>query len=220
MRVLSLPNWDNKQNDTTWYSNEGPQHQVTITQPFYLGKYPVTQAQWQAVMGSNPSYFSGKPNNPVERISWNDCREFIEKLNQMKQGTFRLPTEAEWEYACRAGTKVRFYWGDDPNYTQIEEYAWYDQNSNGQTQEVGQKRSNAFGLYDMSGNVWKWCQDWYGSYNSNTQVDPAGVGNGQFRVLRGGGWGDGARYCRSAPRSWGDPGSRGNDDGLRLARTK
>ncbi|MBC7324568.1 MAG: formylglycine-generating enzyme family protein, partial [Moorella sp. (in: Bacteria)] len=113
-------------------SNEGPQHQVTLTKPFYLGKYEVTQAQWKAVMGSNPSYFRGN-NLPVEQVSWNDCQTFIQRLNQLGQGTFRLPTEAEWEYACRAGTTTRFYWGDDPNYSQIGQYAWYDRNSNSQT---------------------------------------------------------------------------------------
>jgi len=185
-------------------SNEGPQHKVTITQPFYLGKYEVTQAQYQTVMGSNPSFFKGN-NLPVDNVSfgdpWDDCQTFIQKLNQMRQGTFRLPTEAEWEYACRAGTTTRFYWGDDPNYSQIGQYAWYVSNSSSKTHEVGTKLPNAWGLFDMSGNVNEWCQDWYGGYSSNDQVDPIDQQSGSYRVLRGGGWSNGAWDCRSANRN-------------------
>jgi eukaryotic-like serine/threonine-protein kinase len=182
------------------YDFEGTLHRVILAHGFYMGKYQVTQAQWEAVMGDNPSRFSGKPNNPVENVSWNDCQAFIEKLNQMGQGTYRLPTEAEWEYACRAGTQTRFYWGDDPDYAQIKDYAWYDGNSGGETNEVGQKKPNAWGLYDMSGNVFEWCQDWYGSYDSVSQNNPTGAKTGSTRVGRGGSWCRFARHCRSAHR--------------------
>jgi formylglycine-generating enzyme required for sulfatase activity len=198
------------------YSNEGPQHKVTISKDFYMGKYEVTQAQWQAVMGNNPSFFSGNPNNPVEGVSWNDCQPFIQKLNRMGQGTFRLPTEAEWEYAGRAGTTTWFYWGDDPNYIQISQYAWYTDNSGVGTHEVGLKLPNAWGLFDMSGNVWEWCQDWYGSYSSNDQVDPICSTIWLARVIRGGGWMDPAGNCRSALRSNSRPDSPCDSIGFRL----
>ncbi len=202
-------------------SDEGPQHQVTITKDFYLGKYEVTQAQWEAVMGSNPSSSYGvRPNYPVYNVSWNDCQSYIEKLNQMGQGTFRLPTEAEWEYACRAGTQTRFYWGDDPNETQIKDYAWYDgNNSPSGTKEVGLKIPNAFGLYDMSGNVWEWCSDWYGSYPSGSVVDPVGPYSGSHRVNRGGDWGSNAQACRSASRGGHSPDGRASRIGFRLLRS-
>ena len=184
-------------------SDEGPQHEVTISKPFYLGKYEVTQAQWQAVMGTNPSYWN-EDNLPVEQVSWDDCRAFIQKLNNtaLSGGTFRLPTEAEREYACRARTTTAFYWGDDPNSTFIGAYAWYDQNAGGATQEVGLKKPNAWGLYDMSGNVWELCWDLYAAYPSAPQVDPRGSSD-EFRpVIRGGGLGNSAGGCRSASRNW------------------
>ncbi|MEW6238721.1 MAG: formylglycine-generating enzyme family protein [Candidatus Omnitrophota bacterium] len=200
-------------------TNEGPQHQVTITKPFYMGKYEVTQAQWQAVMGANPSNFKGN-NLPVENVSWDDCQNFLYYINKLGQGTFRLPTEAEWEYACRAGTTTRFYWGDDPSYTQIKDYAWYDgNNSPSGTKEVGLKLPNAFGLYDMSGNVWEWCQDWYGSYSSASQIDPAGANSGLNRVLRGGFWEINAWSCRSAHRYNETPDVWHIFFGFRLVRT-
>jgi len=207
------------------YPDEGPQHWVTISKDFYMGKYEVTQAQWQAVRGSNPANGHGVGNNyPVYYVSWNDCQTFIQKLNQLGQGTYRLPTEAEWEYACRAGTKTRFYWGDDPNYTQIGEYAWYYDysSSNSKTHEVGLKKPNAWGLFDMSGNVWEWCQDWYGSYSSNAQNDPTGANSGIYRVLRGGSFGDLDICSRSAIReSYFDPDFMDNlESGFRLCRTQ
>ncbi len=200
-------------------SNEGPQHEVKITQSFYMGKYEITQTQWQAVMGSNPSSFKGN-NLPVDHVSWDDCQTFIQKLNQMGQGTFRLPTEAEWEYACRSGMQTRFYWGDDLNDDQIKYFAWYDGNSGNKTHEVGTNSPNLFGLYDMSGNVCEWCQDWYGIYSSDTQIDPAGAVSGQDRVFRGGNWYGNARYCRSANRDGLTPNLRVNIIGFRVCRNQ
>ena len=206
-------------------SREGPQHSVTLTQDFWLGKYPVTQAQWQAVMGNNPSYFKGA-QNPVEQVSWDDAQAFITALNahirETDQGpaTFRLPSEAEWEYACRAGTTTRFYWGDDPNASQIDAYAWYIGNGgNATTHPVGQKHPNAWGLYDMSGNVWEWCQDWYGKYSSGAVTDPTGPHSGSFRVLRGGSWDYDPEYCRSADRFNLTPDIRNYYYGFRVVRT-
>jgi len=199
--------------------DEGPQHQVTLTKSFYMGKFKVTQGQWQAVMGSNPSLSKGL-NLPVEAVSWNDCQTFIQKLNQLGQGSFRLPTEAEWEYACRAGTTTRFYWGDDSNYSQIGQFAWYGDNSNFQTHVVGLKLPNAWGLYDMRGNVFEWCQDWYGNYPSSPQVDPTGVNHGSYKVVRGGGYGVSADGCRSAFRDGFDPGIRGGYIGFRVVLSR
>ena len=149
------------------------EHEVTISRGFYLGKYEITQGQWESVMGSNPSYFGGS-NRPVEQVSWNDVQEFIGRLNEAAgEEVYRLPTEAEWEYACRAGTTTRWSFGDDEG--QLGEYAWYTGNNSPYgTKEVGTKRPNPWGLYDMHGNVWEWCQDWYGSYTSDSQIDPAG----------------------------------------------
>ena len=182
--------------------DEGPQHDVTISQAFYLGRYEVTQAQWEAVMGGTPSYFSGNPDRPVDSVSWDDCQAYIESLNGLDQGTFRLPTEAEWEYACRAGTTTRFYWGDDPSNSEIIDYAWYTEYSGHRTHDVGQKLPNPWGLNDMSGNVHEWCEDTYGSYTSSAQTDPEGPPPGNTPVVRGGHWYDSPGECRSAYRNW------------------
>jgi len=202
------------------YRDDEQNHRVTFMEDFYIGKYEITQAQWQIVMESNPSNFRGKPNHPVENVSWNDCQKFIDRLNQMGQGTFRLPTEAEWEYACRAGTRERFYWGNDPTNSQIDDCAWYRGNNdpNG-TKEIGTKLPNPYGLFDMSGNVYEWCQDWYGDIPSTSVTDPIGPDSGNTKVLRGGGWINGAWYCRSSNRSECYPDFRDYGIGVRVSRT-
>jgi formylglycine-generating enzyme required for sulfatase activity len=198
------------------YNKEYPVHHVTISQPFYLGKYAVTQGQWKAVMGTNPSRFIGgrdliqeigldrslvpvDRNRPVEQVSWEDVQDFIQRLNAKEGGTnYRLPTEAEWEYACRAGSTTEYSFGDDPN--QLGAYGWYDGNSNGETHPVGQRTPNAWGLYDMHGNVYEWVQDWIGEYAPEPATDPQGPASGWSRVFRGGSWRDNASDCRSAYR--------------------
>ena len=176
---------------------EKPAHKVTITKPFYLGKYEVTQEQWETVMGSNPSNFKG-PKLPVERVSWSECRDFVDKLKETVPGhEFRLPTEAQWEYACRAGSAGDYCFGDgDKN---LGEYAWYSSNAGSQTHPVGEKKPNAWGLYDMHGNVWEWCSDAYGPYSGEAVSDPAGATSGSH-VLRGGSWGGEPGRLRSAHR--------------------
>ena len=196
-------------------SDETPQHRVQITKPFYLGIYEVTQQQYEKVMGKNPSEFKG-PSQPVEKISWEDATEFCRKLSEMDgKNDYRLPTEAEWEYACRAGTSTRYSCGDklDPA------FAWFSDNSDRQTHPVGEKRPNDWGLYDMHGNVWEWCQDRYADayYKSSPPDDPAGPSTDSLRVFRGGGWNDGAGGCRSAIRGWFRPGPRGGILGFRVA---
>ena len=194
--------------------NEKPMHRVTVSD-FYLGKYPVTQAQWEAVTGWNPSEFQGA-DRPVENVTWAECQEFIEKLNEKTGRTYRLPTEPEWEYAARSGGK-REKWAGTSNESELEDYAWYDKNSRGQTHPVGQKKPNGLGLYDMSGNVWEWCQDWYGAYPSGAQRDPQGASSGSDRVVRGGSWIIVAWYVRSALRYGHDPGYRYSYLGFRVA---
>jgi formylglycine-generating enzyme required for sulfatase activity len=182
--------------------DESPQHHVSISQPFYLGKYEVTQAQWLAVMGSNPYYDYGVGNDyPVYYVSWYDCLTFINRLNGMGLGFFRLPTEAEWEYACRAGTSTRFFWGDDPDYALIGDYAWFDGNNEPfGTKPVGLKSPNPWNLFDMCGNVYEWCYDRYGAYPASAQTDPQGPDYGTIFVYRGGSWSYGMEACRSANR--------------------
>ena len=195
------------------YNWEKPTHQVTLTNDYYIGKYEMTQALWQAVMGSNPSRFKGD-NLPVEMVSWDECQEFISKLNSITGKTFRLPTEAEWEYAARGGNKSRGYQYSGSN--NISDVAWYDDNSGSKTHAVGSKQSNELGIYDMTGNVWEWCQDWYGSYSSSSQVNPIGANSGSNRVIRGGSWSGAAWGCRSSYRYGSSPGYRGSNFGLRL----
>jgi formylglycine-generating enzyme required for sulfatase activity len=196
------------------YSDEKPVHYVTLSN-YYIGKYEVTQAEWQAVMGSNPSYIKGSDNLPVENVSWNDCQTFISKLNAKTGLKFRLPTEAEWEYAARGGNKSKGYKYSGSN--NVDEVAWYTSNSGSTTHAAGTKQSNELGLYDMSGNVWEWCSDWYGSYNGSSQTNPTGANSGSCRVLRGGGWSINARYCRSSCRYDYGPDYGYSYFGLRLA---
>ena len=208
-------------NDSSVYDSEKPVHTVRITQPFYLGKYEVTQGQWQTVMGNNPSQFTGDPNRPVENVSWDDAQEFIRRLNGREGGVmYRLPTEAEWEYAARAGTTTQWSFGDEVR--QLDRYAWcycYDI-AGKQTHPVGQMQPNPWGLYDMHGNVWEWVQDWYGSYASGTAVDPAGPSWGWDRVRRGGSWNwfNVLGLCSSGRRDSTPPGVRDSDLGFRLLR--
>jgi formylglycine-generating enzyme required for sulfatase activity len=191
-------------------SDEHPQHQVTVS-AFYMGKYEVTQAQWRAVMGTNPSSSKGD-DLPLESVSWDDAQEFCRKLSQMTGHEYRLPTEAEWEYAARAGT-TGDYAGN------LDAMGWYDANSGGRTHPVGQKQSNGFGLYDMHGNVWEWVLDWYGDYPSGEVTNPQRPGSGSFRVDRGGSWGSAAAVLRSANRYSPSPGIRYDSLGFRLVRT-
>ena len=177
---------------------EEPTHQVAISTSFFLGVYAVTLAQWEAVMGTYPAELKGNPANPVEQVCWEDCEEYLKKLNGMGIGTFRLPTEAEWEYACRAGTQTAYSFGDDVR--KLREYAWYDGNSGNTVQQVGTKKPNPWGLYDMHGSVWEWCSDWYDDYNMAKQTDPKGAAGGPYRVFRGGSWSSLSEYCRSASR--------------------
>ncbi len=224
------------------YSNEKPVHSVTISRDFLMSKYEITQKQYEEVMGTNPSYFKGE-NLPVEMVSWYDAVEFCNKLSDMEglercysgsgadivcdwdANGYRLPTEAEWEYACKAGTTTDFYSGSltnencDPIDANLDKIGWYCGNSESKTHEVGQKEPNVFGLYDMSGNVWEWCWDWYGNYTNTAVTDPKGNSSGSFRVLRGGSWIDYAFYCRSAYRSSKIPDLSNHNYGFRVSRT-
>ncbi len=215
-------------------SDETP-HSVTLTRDFEMQSTDVTQLEWFLAMGYNPSYFKSEgyckdaylvingvglcPNHPVEQVSWNDAQAFIQKVNAAKDGyTYRLPTEAEFEYAARAGTATAYSFGDDVN--QLGQYGWYGDNSSGQTQAVGTKLPNAYGLYDMHGNVWQWVQDFYDrSYSKSSATDPTGPSSGSYRVIRGGGWFNDARSCRSASRYYYDASGRSSNLGFRLVRT-
>ena len=195
-----------------------PSHTVKLTRPFYLGQFEVTQEQWEAVMGNNPSRFTN-PSNPVERVSWNDCQEFIAKLNAKagtKEGNYSLPTEAQWEYACRAGSENKFcFGGDKPG---LLDYGWHVKNSESAAHPVGGKKPNAWGFYDMHGNVAEWCHDWYQTdyYEKSPTEDPEGPAVGTVRVVRGGFWGASAWRSRSAYRDHNSPRRYGRHLGLRL----
>ncbi|MDY4861072.1 MAG: SUMF1/EgtB/PvdO family nonheme iron enzyme [Candidatus Onthomorpha sp.] len=195
-------------------SCEKPVHSVTLSD-YYIGETEVTQELWEAVMGSNPSYFEGDNQRPVENVSWNDCQKFIKKLNRLTGKEFRLPTEAEWEYAARGGKYSRGYkYSGSDN---ADEVAWYDSNSGSKTHPVKTKKDNELGLYDMSGNVWEWCNDWWGCYQSNSQTNPTGPSEGESRVLRGGGWCYFDMGVRVSRRDYLTPGYRHIIIGLRLA---
>ncbi len=212
---------------STEYDSEKPVHSVTVSS-FWMGRFEVTQAQWQAVMGNNPSNFKGDGNLPVENVSWNDVQEFLKKLNaqpNLQGKNYRLPTEAEWEYAARAGTTTPFAFGETitpqiVNYDGNNPYARAPKGTyRRKTVPVGSLGvANVFGLFDMHGNVWEWCEDWYGTYSSGSVTNPTGPATGSYRVIRGGGWGGGAVDCRSADRSGSAPGNRVDDRGFRLVR--
>jgi formylglycine-generating enzyme required for sulfatase activity len=198
-------------------SEEGPVHHVNLENAFYMGRYEVTQKQWRAIMGDNPSHFKGD-DLPVETVSWDDVQKFIVMLNE-KEGTnkYRLPSEAEWEYACRAGTTTRYSFGDDKS--KLGDYAWYIENSDGKTHPVGQKKPNSWGLYDMHGNVWEWVQDsWHDRYNGAPADGSAWEGDGANRVVRSGGRWMFASGCRSAFRYFNVPDTRFSLIGFRLLR--
>ena len=209
MEFVKIPSGSFMMGSENGESNEKPVHKVTISTDFYMGKYEVTQSQWQSVMGNNPSNFIGD-NLPVGNVSWDDAQEFIKKLNAKGEGTYRLPTEAEWEYAARSGT-TGDYAGN------LDAMAWYNKNSGNETHEVGTKQANAWGLYDMHGNVWEWVQD-YESYQSGSVTDPTGASSGSGRVLRGGGWNGGAVHVRSVNRDAYSPSTRLIFLGFRLVR--
>ena len=205
---------------------EGPQTTVTISRGFWMGKYEVTQGEYLAVMGSNPSQFTGDSNRPVEQVTWYDARNYCATLTQRERAAgriatniaYRLPTEAEWEYACRGWTSDRrFNYGDDLGYSNLTQHAWYEGNSGFTTHPVGLKLPNFWGLYDMYGNVYEWCQDWSGTYPGGIAVDPQGLATGSLRAIRGGSWFDSAGFCRSALRlPFGYPSSGDWDFGFRV----
>jgi len=206
-----------------WRSDDEKQHSVTLTKGYWMMKHPVTQAQWQAVMGNNPSHFKSAGNEycPVEQVSWDDIQEFIQKLNVRDNAQYRLPTEAEWEYAARGGQSF-IYSGSN----HIDEVAWYSVNSGDKTHPVCQKKPNGYGLYDMSGNVFEWGSDWYGDYSTSGRTfkadsleDPQGNASGYSRVLRGGGWFNSPVGARVAFRTYDTPSDRYYDLGFRLVRT-
>ena len=194
------------------YDDEKPVHSVTLS-GYYIGRCEVTQELWEAVMGSNPSNFKGA-QNPVESVSWNDCQEFVIRLNRLTGRTFRLPTEAEWEYAARGGKKSLHYKYSGSN--NIFDVAWHDGNSGSKTHAVGTKSPNELGIYDMSGNVSEWCSDWKGDYSAGAQTNPQGPSSGSRRVLRGGSWNSRARFCRVSDRFDGGPDNSYYGGGLRL----
>lgn len=199
--------------------DESPQREVEITKAFYFGVYEVTQKEWLAVMGTNPSIFQGAEenlNNPVDMVSWNDCIEFITILNRKGLGKFRLPTEAEWEYSCRASTTTRFHWGDDNDYKELYQYGWFNPMSTAMPHPVGEKKPNQWGLYDMIGNVWEWCSDWKGDYNELENVDPQGPKEGTLKIFRSGSWFNLPHTLRAANRNAHLPNEGYTNIGLRL----
>jgi len=195
--------------------DENPKHEVRLTKPFLIGVHEITQEQNKQVMGTNPSSTKGE-NNPVDSVTWEDAMNFCRKLSALPTEkavarAYRLPTEAEWEYACRAGTRSLYSFGDDPS--ELGQYAWYSNNSDSRTHSVGGKKPNAWGLYDMHGNVWEWCQDWFENYPSGSMMDPRGAASGSDRIGRGGCSTFPAESCRSAYRDWDDPSERYNLSG-------
>jgi formylglycine-generating enzyme required for sulfatase activity len=193
--------------------DEKPEHSVTLSS-FNIGKYEVTQAQWNSVMGNNPSHFSGCDDCPVETVSWNDVQDFIRKLNAQTGRNYRLPTEAEWEYAAKGGKKSKGFTYSGSN--DLNSVAWNSDNSGDKTHVVGSKQANELGVYDMTGNVWEWCFDWYGTYSTYREIDPTGASSGENRVLRGGCWFSNASFCRISNRIRDDEDGRYYNCGFRL----
>jgi formylglycine-generating enzyme required for sulfatase activity len=198
------------------------QHKVTLTKGFYMGVHHVTQEQWQAVMGNNPSQYKNEKNSPAENLSWDDCQKFVKKLREKDKKPYRLPTEAEWEYACRAGTTTPFHFGETISTDQVNyngNYT-YSNGKKGQYRQkptpVGSFPANAWGLHDMHGNLWQWCQDWYGNYPQKDVVDPQGPEKGDLRVLRGGAFNESPVSSRSASRIWHQPDRPGETIGFRV----
>ena len=197
---------------------------VILSKGLWMGKYEVTQGEYQSVMSNNPSTFTGNPNRPVEQVTWTEAVQYCQTLTAREHaagrlGTnwaYRLPTEAEWEYACRAGTTTTYSFGEDPDNTRIQFYAWYSGNAHDQTQPVGSRAPNRWGLYDMHGNVWEWCQDWYGGLPGGNVADPQGPSSGSYRALRGGSWYYGAGACASSYRDYYDPSNHDDDCGFRV----
>ena len=195
------------------FDNEKPVHEACVSN-FAIGKYEVTQGQYKKIMGNNPSNFSSCGDNcPVENVSWNDAQQFIQRLNSQSGRSYRLPTESEWEYAARSGGRSEKYSGSND----VDSVAWYSGNSGSKTHPVGQKQPNGLGIYDMSGNVWEWVSDWYGTYSSGRQQDSQGASSGSYRVNRGGSWISDAGHARAAFRSYDSPGDRRSFLGFRLA---
>lgn len=225
MRLVQIPAGEflmgSPDSDSEASSDEKPQHRVRITRPFHLGAFEVAQSQYQQVMGSNPSNFKDESGlSPVEIVSWTDVEEFCGKLSGLPQEKqagrqYRLPTEAEWEYACRAGSTSRY--GFDESRDSLGSYAWFSENSGSKTHPVGQKKPNAWGLHDMHGKVYEWCSDWYGTYDASGVDDPRGPTAGSYRVLRGGGWFIVAGVCRPACRAGFMPVSRSPSVGFCVA---
>lgn len=212
--------------DETGRDDDERQHLVSISRGFYMQTTEVTQAQWKAVMDNNPSHFKNVGwKHPVEQVSYREVQEFIRKLNATEAGaTYRLPTESEWEYACRAGTRAVFHIKvtkaeDRPGYSEsLGQAAWYYRNAQKNTHPVGTREANTWGLYDMHGNVWEWCSDWLAPYPFNAVVDPQGPATGHARIRRGGSWSHYPMFCRSANRSWFNPHDSSADTGFRLVR--
>ncbi len=215
MGVWGGVRWNDALKHPDYYPTEHPAHAVTLSRPMYMGKYHVTQEQYQAVIGTNPSTYIGK-DNPVENVSWDDAQAFCKKVTEQTEANVGLPTEAEWEYACRAGTTTTYNSGDAEG--DLDGVAWYCENSKDSTHPVGKKQSNAFGLYDMHGNLYQWCQDWYRDYyySKSPAENPQGPVHGVFRVLRGGSWHDVPIDCRSADRYRDHPDSRNVFVGFRV----
>jgi formylglycine-generating enzyme required for sulfatase activity len=218
MKLVWIPPGTFQMGSDDGESDEKPMHTVKISKGYFMGVYEVTQEQYQKVLGSNPSAFKGSIL-PVETVTWDEAVEFCKKLSELEKGkTYRLPTEAEWEYACRAGTTTKFSFGDDES--QLGDYAWYDGNSDSKTHPVGEKKPNAWGLYDMHGNVWEWCQDWYEKdwYSKGPAENPLNESyrDKNSRVIRGGSWLISEGGCRVAVRDYYAPTARGTYIGFRV----